>query len=310
MGLPADVRAERLSPQQFVELAGTLYAMRLRALAPAKVNLSLFLGGTREDGRHRLVTRVRVAVAGRRARARGDGGRGPGRLPGGRGGEPRCAALAGLRARGWDGPPVRVAIEKRIPVAAGMAGGSADAAATLRLAMAVAPGRAEEVDQLAVELGADVPEPAAARGRAGDRAPARSSSTSSRWPSTRSWSCPRSSRSRRRMCSARPTGWGCSARRRSSTRCTRSSWAALAPGAGLPERLLVNDLEPAAVSLCPWCGDALEAVRAAGAEHAIVSGSGPTVVGIWWGPGAWDGRSRRPQELRDRYPLAVGRASR
>ena len=30
--------------------------MRLRALAPAKVNLSLFLGGTREDGRHRLVT--------------------------------------------------------------------------------------------------------------------------------------------------------------------------------------------------------------------------------------------------------------
>ena len=30
--------------------------MRLRALAPAKVNLSLFLGATREDGRHRLVT--------------------------------------------------------------------------------------------------------------------------------------------------------------------------------------------------------------------------------------------------------------
>ena len=66
-------------------------------------------------------------------------------------------ALAGLRARGWDGPPVRITIEKRIPVAAGMAGGSADAAAALRLAMAVAPGRAEEVDQIAVELGADVP---------------------------------------------------------------------------------------------------------------------------------------------------------
>ena len=50
-----------------------------------------------------------------------------------------------------------IAIEKRIPVAAGMAGGSADAAAALRLAMAVAPGRAEEVDQIAAELGADVP---------------------------------------------------------------------------------------------------------------------------------------------------------
>ena len=30
--------------------------MRLRCLAPAKVNLSLFLGGTRADGRHKLVT--------------------------------------------------------------------------------------------------------------------------------------------------------------------------------------------------------------------------------------------------------------
>ena len=52
---------------------------------------------------------------------------------------------------------MRVTIEKRIPVAAGMAGGSADAAAALRLAMAVAPGRAEEVDAIAAGLGADVP---------------------------------------------------------------------------------------------------------------------------------------------------------
>jgi 4-diphosphocytidyl-2-C-methyl-D-erythritol kinase len=61
---------------------------------------------------------------------------------------------------------------------------------------------------------------------------------------------------------------------------------ALAPRGGLPGELVVNDLQPAALSLCPSIAEALEAVRDAGAEHALVSGSGPTVVGIWWGEGA------------------------
>ena len=66
-------------------------------------------------------------------------------------------ALAGLRARGWDAPPVQVTIDKRIPVAAGMGGGSADAAAVLRMAPRVAPVVTGRCAELAAELGADVP---------------------------------------------------------------------------------------------------------------------------------------------------------
>jgi 4-diphosphocytidyl-2-C-methyl-D-erythritol kinase len=68
--------------------------------------------------------------------------------------------LDGLRARGWDGAALRVAIDKRIPVAGGMGGGSADAAAVLRLAAAVGPDpglSAIAVGELACALGADVP---------------------------------------------------------------------------------------------------------------------------------------------------------
>ena len=48
-------------------------------------------------------------------------------------------ALLALRAAGWAAPPVRVEIGKRIPVAAGMGGGSADAAAMLRCAPRLSP---------------------------------------------------------------------------------------------------------------------------------------------------------------------------
>jgi 4-diphosphocytidyl-2-C-methyl-D-erythritol kinase len=45
--------------------------------------------------------------------------------------------------------------------------------------------------------------------------------------------------------------------------------------------LLVNDLEAAALSLRPEIGAALEELRAAGAPVAILSGSGPTAVGLF-----------------------------
>ena len=42
-----------------------------------------------------------------------------------------------------------------------------------------------------------------------------------------------------------------------------------------------NDLQDAARSLCPAIDEALEDALAAGADHAIVSGSGPTVLALF-----------------------------
>src|SRR5262249_37885488 len=80
--------------------------------------------------------------------------------------------------------------------------------------------------------------------------------------------------------------------------------SALESGPGLPPRLVVNDLEAAAVSLCPAVAAALRAVRSADAGHALVSGSGPTVAGIYWGE---DGNARAEDaaaKLREAYPAA------
>jgi 4-diphosphocytidyl-2-C-methyl-D-erythritol kinase len=280
--------------------------MKLRALAPAKVNLSLFLGATREDGRHRLVTvfeslsladtlELEVLEGGQRDQVL---------CPGVEGENLAALALAGLRERGWDGPPVRVTIEKRIPVAAGMAGGSADAAAALRLAMAVAPGRAEEVDLVAATLGADVPSqllPGVALGSGAGEIVERFEPLAEHafvvLPSEFALSTPDVFREADRLARPRSDAQLASA----YLDLTRE----LAPGGRLSDELIVNELQPAAISLCPACADALTAVRLAGADHAIVSGSGPTVVGIWWGLEASKRAGLAVNELRDSYPGAV-----
>jgi len=281
--------------------------MRLRALAPAKVNLSLFLGDTREDGRHRLVTvfeslSLADIVDLEVIEAAGD----EVICPGVEGENLAALALVGLRARGWDGPPVRIEIDKRIPVAGGMAGGSADAAAALRLAMAVAPGRAEEVEAIAVELGADVPSqllPGIALGTGAGEVVEHFEPLAEHafvvLPSSEfELSTADVFSEADRLGLPRADG--------ELDGLYDELVAALVPDGSLPDRLLVNDLEPAAVSLCPWCGDALDALRAVGAQHAMVSGSGPTVVGIWWDLGAVGRAFSAAQELRVDYPLAVG----
>jgi 4-diphosphocytidyl-2-C-methyl-D-erythritol kinase len=61
---------------------------------------------------------------------------------------------------------------------------------------------------------------------------------------------------------------------------------ALHAGGELPDELVRNDLEAAARRLCPAIDEALADARSAGAELALVCGSGPTVIGLFREPGA------------------------
>lgn len=297
----------------------------LRALAPGKVNLCLFLGPTRADGLHALVSLIEPlsladeltleplpGAAGVAAAAgAGDGGCAAGEdevvCAGVEGPNLAGAALAAYRAAsGWDGPPQRLTIVKRVPVAAGMGGGSGDAAAALRLA-AHAAGRPDDalIAAIAPRLGADVPsqvEPGlvlvGGAGEEVERVPARSPHGVLVLPSAQQLSTPDVFREADRLGLARPEG-RLVERRAALAR-------ALAAGPELPAELLVNDLEPAARSLCPSIDEALGAARAAGAHHALVSGSGPTVVGIYWGAGGEQAAADAADALRGRFPGACG----
>jgi 4-diphosphocytidyl-2-C-methyl-D-erythritol kinase len=263
-----------------------------RALAPAKVNLGLFLGPRRaEDGRHELVSVMQsISLADELTLEPAPPGASHDEIvcDGVAGPPPEnlaALALGAFRARsGWDAPPQRLTILKRIPVAAGLGGGSADAAATLRLA-AYASGLGEEtlLLELATELGADVPAQVSpgrwlARG-AGER--------------LRELPAPRLPFGVLVL----PLDGGLSTAavyeeadrlglERSPQELDQRAAelrAALAHGAAVPaaSELLHNDLQRAAVSLRPDVVEALAQARRAGAEHTLLSGSGPTVLGLY-----------------------------
>lgn len=137
--------------------------------APAKINLALAVTGRREDGYHLLDSLVTFTAFGDRiglAPAAEDRFTLSGRF-----GEALSADADNLVTRARDRlraalapigqatPPVHIHLEKNLPIASGIGGGSADAAATLRglllLWRAVLPG--DTLEALALGLGADVP---------------------------------------------------------------------------------------------------------------------------------------------------------
>ena len=247
--------------------------------APAKLNLCLYLGPVRDDGLHELRSlfcplalsdRIRVTSA--------DDGLDEVICEGVEGPNLAADALAALRARGWASPPLRIEIDKRIPVAAGLGGGSADAAAVLRMAK----GEVSDLDEIARHLGADVPsqlDPAFALvGGAGERMerlPAPSSFGVVLLPFALGLSAGEVYTEADRL------GLG---RSLSELESVAAELREAAGSGGSPlgySALLRNDLEDAALSLRPEIGDAVDLLRDVGAESAFVSGSGPTVVGIF-----------------------------
>jgi 4-diphosphocytidyl-2-C-methyl-D-erythritol kinase len=134
--------------------------------APAKINLTLRVGPVRVDGYHHVQTvlqSIAIADTVRATAARGPFAlavRAPG-VPADRTNLVWRAAERLWRAAGRDGEPrdARVALEKRIPPAAGLGGGSADAAAALVALNIVWRCRQSrsQLARIAATLGADVP---------------------------------------------------------------------------------------------------------------------------------------------------------
>jgi 4-diphosphocytidyl-2-C-methyl-D-erythritol kinase len=126
----------------------------VRAPAPAKINLGLVVGPLRGDGKHELLTIYqRVGLADRIDVDEADALA----VEGFAGDTIVRRALELLGERAGIAPRWRVRIEKRLPVAAGLGGGSSDAATALRLANAATGLGDDELHAVAAQVGADVP---------------------------------------------------------------------------------------------------------------------------------------------------------
>jgi 4-diphosphocytidyl-2-C-methyl-D-erythritol kinase len=175
-----------------------------------------------------------------------------------------------------------VTITKRIPVAAGMGGGSADAAALLRLAPRLGSTDGTSRLRIAGRLGADVPSQLVPGPWVGVGAGHRLLAA----PELPPYSV---------VVVPQPFPLSTADVYREADRLALPRSAVELDVVrhqltlGFSAELIVNDLEPAALSLAPRLGETLGEVQRAGADHALVCGSGPTIIGLFWGP---DGSAR------------------
>ena len=275
---------------------------------PAKLNLQLAVGPPRADGYHDLVTvfhavslfdEVAAEAAGR------DGvtvtGEGADRVPAGPDNlvlraaaalrKAVAGAAAGRRASiGADTAGVHITIAKRIPVAAGLAGGSADAAAALVACNELWDGGLSQPQlvEVAARVGSDVAfallgGTAVGRGRGEQLTPALAPSTQYHWVlafADGHLSTPEVYAALDRLRATRAGGAGGTAHASpAGPDLDAALMSALRSGeARLVGRALSNDLQPAALSLFPALRKTLAAGLELGALGALVAGSGPTCV--------------------------------
>ena len=128
----------------------------IEMIAPAKLNLSLYLGPVTRDGLHSIASifqpidlcdRISISQSSEDEVI----------CEGIEGEDLTARALTGLREADLSLPALRIEVDKKIPVAAGMGGGSADAAAVLRYARdRLGEESVPALREVALEIGSDV----------------------------------------------------------------------------------------------------------------------------------------------------------
>ncbi|MGV1801787.1 4-(cytidine 5'-diphospho)-2-C-methyl-D-erythritol kinase [Agrobacterium vitis] len=258
-----------------------------REIAAAKINLALHVTGRRDDGYHLLDTLVTFAEHGdviTVETARQDEFTLSGRFAGQLQSEDPAGNLV-IRARdllrtatlakGMLAPPVAISLQKNLPIASGIGGGSADAAATLRALQRLWDSHLEPaaLEDLALKLGADVPMCLA--------------STSLRATGIGEALTPLPALPRFGLLLGNPL-------QAVSTPAifkamTRRDNPPIGPLPTLMDqdpwietlRRLRNDLQPAAETLCPHIAELSRMIEATGALVTRMSGSGATCFGLY-----------------------------
>jgi 4-diphosphocytidyl-2-C-methyl-D-erythritol kinase len=188
-------------------------------------------------------------------------------------------AAAAFRHRVPALPPLNIRIDKRVPVAAGLGGGSADAAAVLRAANRIAgcPLSVDALREIAARLGSDVPSQVEPRNAlvqgVGELV------EEVELPPLAVILVPQHeglSTARVYAQLDRMKGW----RERLDPRPLRELAGSLDAGS-LHPGALENDLQPAAISLRPELAQVLELLRETGSLATLVSGSGPTCFALF-----------------------------